>query len=50
MNELIVPIGCSGIYAIIRRGSRSPHSSIGAMIVPFGLWPLFLVFMKIGAV
>jgi chromate transporter len=50
VNELVVLIACGGIYAIIRAASRSQHSSIGAMIVPFGLWPLFLVFMKIGAV
>jgi len=65
MNEIAVLLAAGGICAIVQTGLHSQHRSMGALVATgagiskgaaaavsasFGLWPLFLVFAKIGAV
>ena len=64
MDEIVVLVAAGGICALVRVASRGQHPALvpviatvttasagtAAVAVPFGLWPLFLVFAKIGAV
>jgi chromate transporter len=49
LHELLVLLGAAVAMALLA-WRRRPPAALAASIVPFGLWPLFGVFLKIGAV
>jgi chromate transporter len=49
-NQLAVLAAAGVVALLLERAGRRPAAPAAATLVPFGLWPLFWVFLKIGAV